>query len=201
MNMKIKYKYGVGAAMVLLMATACTDTWEQHYQQELAGETSLWEAISEQGNLSNFAKVIDACDYDLVLNGSQTYSVFAPTNACLSEAEADSLIENYRNQRSQGVKTDDNTVITQFVHNHIALYRKSVSSMTNDSITMMNGKYQVLTQTSLGGKTFGVSNELHSNGVLFTLTDQVDYFPNVFEYLGLDPELDSVYNYINSFSV
>lgn len=201
MNMKIKYKYGVGAAMVLLMATACTDTWEQHYQQELAGETSLWEAISEQGNLSNFAKVIDACDYDLVLNGSQTYSVFAPTNACLSEAEADSLIENYRNQRSQGVKTDDNTVITQFVHNHIALYRKSVSSMTNDSITMMNGKYQVLTQTSLGGKTFDVSNELHSNGVLFTLTDQVDYFPNVFEYLGIDPDLDSVYNYINSFSV
>ena len=74
MNMKIKYKYGVGAAMVLLMATACTDTWEQHYQQELAGETSLWEAISEQGNLSNFAKVIDACDYDLVLNGIEMAS-------------------------------------------------------------------------------------------------------------------------------
>lgn len=199
--MKINYKYGVGAAMALLLATACTDTWEQHYQQELSGGTTLWKAISEQSDLSNFAKVIDACDYDLVLNGSQTYSVFAPTNDCLSEEEADNLIADYKLQKSQGVKNGDNRVITQFVHNHIALYRKSVSSMTNDSITMMNGKYQVLTQTSLGGKPFKVSNELHSNGVLFTLTDQVDYFPNVFEYLGLDPDLDSVYNYINSFSV
>lgn len=201
MNMKIKHKYGVGAAMALLLATACTDTWEQHYQQEVLGGSTLWEAISEKSDLGNFARVIDACGYDLVLNGSQTYSVFAPTNDCLSAAEADSLIAAYNQLKSQGLKNNDNRVITQFVHNHIALYRKSVSSLTNDSITMMNGKYQILTQTSLGGKPFLICNQLHSNGVLYTLSDQIDYFPNVFEYLGLDPDLDSVYNYINSYSV
>lgn len=199
--MNSKYKYGVGAALLLLLGTGCTDTWEQHYRQEAAGGNTLWEEISSRSELSHFAKVIDACDYDVVLNGSQTYSVFAPTNDALSEAEADSLIASYTLQKNQGVKTNDNRVITQFVHNHIALYRKSVSSMTNDSITMMNGKYQVLTQTTLGGKAFDVYNELHSNGVLYTLNAQIDYFPNVFEYLGLDPELDSVYNFINSYSV
>lgn len=201
MIMNSKYKYGVGAALLLLLGTGCTDTWEQHYRQEAAGGNTLWEEISSRSELSNFAKVIDACDYDVVLNGSQTYSVFAPTNECLSETEADSLIASYTQQKNQGVKTNDNRVITQFVHNHIALYRKSVSSMTNDSISMMNGKYQVLTQTGIGGKAFDVYNELHSNGVLYTLKEQVDYFPNVFEYLGLDPELDSVYNFINSYSV
>ena len=201
MNMNIKHKYGVGAAMALLLATACTDTWEQHYQQEVSGGNTLWAAISDNSELTHFAKVIDACGYNLILDGSQTYTVFAPTNDCLSEAEADSLIASYKEQKAQGVKNDDNRVITQFVHNHIALYRKSVSTLTNDSITMLNGKYQVLTDVSLGGKAFNISNELHSNGVLFTLTDQVDYFPNVFEYLGLDPDLDSVYKYINSFSL
>lgn len=199
--MKNKYIYGIGAALLLSLGTACTDTWEQHYRQEAAGGNTLWEEISSRSELSHFAKVIDACEYDIVLNGSQTYSVFAPTNDYLSLAEADSLIENYTLQKNQGVKTNDNRVITQFVHNHIALYRKSVSSMTNDSISMMNGKYQVLTQTSIGGKAFGLSNELHSNGVLYTLNGKVDYFPNVFEYLGLDSELDSVYNFINSYSV
>lgn len=201
MIMNSKYKYGVGAALLLLLGTGCTDTWEQHYRQEAAGGNTLWEEISSRSELSHFAKVIDACDYDVVLNGSQTYSVFAPTNDALSEVEADSLIASYTLQKNQGVKTNDNRVITQFVHNHIALYRKSVSSMTNDSITMMNGKYQVLTQTTLGGKAFDVYNELHSNGVLYTLNAQIDYFPNVFEYLGLDSELDSVYNFINSYSV
>ena len=201
MIMNNRYIYGIGAALLLLLGTSCTDTWEQHYSQEAAGGNTLWEEISSRSELSNFAKVIDACEYDIVLNGSQTYSVFAPTNDYLSLAEADSLIENYTLQKNQGVKTNDNRVITQFVHNHIALYRKSVSSMTNDSISMMNGKYQVLTQTSIGGKAFGVSNELHSNGVLYTLNGNVDYSPNVFEYLGLDSELDSVYTFINSYSV
>ena len=201
MIMNKRYIYGIGAALLMSLGTGCTDTWEQHYRQEAAGGNTLWEEISSRSELSNFAKVIDACGYSIVLNGSQTYSVFAPTNDYLSLAEADSLIESYTLQKSQGVKTNDNRLITQFVHNHIALYRKSVSSMTNDSISMMNGKYQVLTQTSIGGKAFGVSNELHSNGVLYTLNGKVDYSPNVFEYLGLDSELDSVYNFINSYSV
>ena len=121
MNMNIKHKYGVGAAMALLLATACTDTWEQHYQQEVSGGNTLWAAISDNDKLTHFAKVIDACGYDVILNGSQTYTVFAPTNECLSEAEADSLIASYKEQKAQGVKNDDNRVITQFVHNHISL--------------------------------------------------------------------------------
>lgn len=193
-------KHTCGAAMLLLCCAGCTDSWEQHYQQEPVGGSTLWEAISSRSELSNFTKVLDACEYDLVLNGSQTYSVFAPTDDCLSAVQADSLIESYMEQRNKGVKSDDNSVVTQFVHNHISLYRKSVSTLTNDSITMMNGKYQVLTQGGIGGHTFALSNELHSNGVLFTIGGQIAYFPNVLEYLGMDADLDSVYTFISSYS-
>ena len=34
-----------------------------------------------------------------------------------------------------------------------------------------------------------------------TINNKVDYFPNVFEYLGLDQELDSVYQFLNSYSI
>lgn len=199
--MKFRYKYNIGIVAALLLGVGCTDTWDDHFQGNQSDGTTLWTAISARGELSHFAKVVDACEYDLVLDGSQTYTVFAPTDDCLTEAEADSLIKVYKEQKARGVKTNDNSVVTQFIHNHISLYRKSVSSMTQDSITMMNGKYQVLTPHSIGGKNFIVSNELYSNGVLFTMNEQIDYFPNVFEYLGLDPELDSVYQYVNSHSI
>lgn len=201
--MKINFKHtcGAGAAVALLFCAGCTDTWEQHYEQKPVGGSTLWEAISSRSELGNFAKVLKACEYDLVLDGSQTYSVFAPTNDCLSEEEAESLIESYKEQKAKGVKTNDNSVVIQFIHNHISLYRKSVSELTKDSITMMNGKYQVLTENAIGGHEFGLYNDPHSNGVLFTIDGQIAYFPNVLEYLGMDDDLDSVYNFINSYSV
>ena len=163
------------------------------------GET-LWKAISSQPELSNFARVIKACGYDAVLNGSQTFSVFAPTNDHLSSAEADGLIEAYQEQHAAGVKNNENTTVRQFLQNHIALYKSPVSTLTNDSITMMNGKFELLTPSTIGNSRFISSNSLFSNGVLFTIDSQIKYFPNVFEYLGIDNETDSVYQFLNSFS-
>ena len=99
------------------------------------------------------------------------------------------------------MRTDDNTVVKQFLQNHMTLYKYPVSSLTNDSITMMNGKYEVLTGNSLGGVALKSTNALYNNGVLFTLSRQLPYFPSVFEYLEHDKDLDSVYNFINSYSV
>ena len=48
--------------------------------------------------------------------------------------------------------------------------------------------------------SFLTKNVLYGNGVLFTINNKVEYFPNVFEYLGLDKDLDSVYQFVNSYS-
>ena len=111
----------------LSFSVACSDRWDEHYSEADVETSTLWQMISSVSELSNFASVAEACGYDRILDGSQTYTVFAPTNLALSEAEARQLIAEYRQQEAQGVRSNENTVVRRFLQNHIALYRHPVS--------------------------------------------------------------------------
>ena len=188
---------GVGGGILL---TACTDTWDDHYNSlgDSSGmhEGTLWQAIKSDPNLSNFASVVEACDIAKDLNGSQVFTVFAPTNNCFSQAEAQALIAEYRQQVADSVIEEDNTVIKEFIQNHIAPYTHSVASTSRDSIILMNGKYAVLKNDNIEGASLLTKNQLYSNGVLYTLGNQISYLSNVFEYLRKDPDLDSVRSFL-----
>lgn len=203
--MKLKKTNIMRSALALFAVSmafaACTDTWDDHYAASASNDGTLWQAISQQQELSNFAAVVKGCGYDKILNGSQTFSVFAPINTDFTSEMAEELIQSYNEQKANGVKDDDNTVIRQFLKNHISLFNHPVSTLTNDSIAMMNGKYQVLTSSTLGNSNLKSTNELFSNGVLFTIDKQMKYFPNVFEYMQLDSDIDSVYNFLNTYNI
>ena len=195
-------KAWLGLAALALPLASCSD-WDDHYDPATTSgdsKTTLWEAISSEANLSNFAQVLKGCGYDRNLSGSQTYTVFALTNDGLTAAQADSLVNSYQTQKNNGVRDDDNTVIRQFVQNHLSLFTQPVSSLTNDTITLLNGKIASVTQKTIGSQPFITTNALHSNGLLFTVGQQISYFPNIFEYLGIDNSIDSAYNFINSYS-
>ena len=178
--------------------TSCSETWDDHYDSTSSEvmEGSLWQAMQQNPNLSNFTSVLQAVGYDKSLGGSQVFTVFAPTNDCFSKSEADALISEYNEQKARRVRDDDNTVIKEFVQNHIALYNYSVSSVSNDSITLMNGKYAVLKNNTIDGRQMLTSNDLYENGVLFTLGQKLDYVPSVFEYFRLYPDMDSVASFL-----
>ena len=192
--------FGLSLAIGSSLFTACSDDWSDHYSAAAIGSETLWQAISSQQNISNFASVVKACGYDVVLSGSQNYTVFAPTNDLFSSATADSLIREFNQQAADSVKSDDNTVVRQFLQNHITMYKHPVSSLTNDTITLLNNKYTVLTPSQLGTSHILSDNALYSNGILFTIDKRLEYFPNVFEYLRHDKELDSVFTFLNRFS-
>lgn len=185
---------GCGIAAAL---TACSDTWDDHYEAEATGvnQGSLWQAIKSNEQLSNFARVVEACGYDKALASSQVFTVFAPTNDCLSADEAEALIGQYAEEKGH-VSDDDNTVIKEFLQNHMALYNYSVSSVSHDSIVLMNGKYAVITPQHISGTPLLTTNALYQNGVLFTVGQKVDYFANLFEYLRKDADLDSLRNFL-----
>ena len=187
------YKKVLGLAVAALTFAACADTWDDHFDQKGEGmnDATLWQAISQNSNLSNFAKVIQGCGYDKALNSSQVFTVFAPTNDQFSAQEADELIAGYNAEKGK-VNDDDNTVIKEFIQNHIAMYNHSVSDLSNDSLVLMNGKKTMLTARSLGSNPILTANEHYSNGVLFTIQGKVQYFPSVFEYLSKDADLDSI---------
>jgi len=185
----------------LLALAACQNDWNEHFKTTEESSGTLWQAIAAHPDLTQFARVAKACNYDIILNGSQAYTVFAPSDEKLSAAMADSLINAYQLQQAQQLRSTDNTVIHQFLQNHIALYKHPVSSLTNDSIEMMNSKYQVLTGSKIGNRVLSATNVLCSNGLLFTLGEKLDYFPNVLEYLGHDSDLDSIYQFLKRYNV
>lgn len=194
------YKKTLGAVLVALALVGCSDDWNEHYDVPSNAQGTLWEAISSNPELSNFASVIKACGYDGTLAGKQMFTVFAPTNANFSSDEANALIAAYQQEKSANIKDKDNSTIKEFLQNHIALYNYSVSSVSNDSIVMMNGKYQRLTSQTFGGEKIVSLNKPYGNGVLFALDRKVNYFPNIFEYLRKDADLDSVANFLYSYN-
>ena len=181
------YKTVLGLAMAALTLTACTDEWDDHY---VLGGT-LWDAIQQDNNLSNFASVVRACGYDKALGSSQVFTVFAPTNDCFSSSEAEALIAAYNSEKGR-MDEDEISTVKEFLQNHIALYNHSVSSLSNDSIVLMNGKYAILSSGGIDKSPFLTTNQHYSNGILFTVGNQVTFFPNLFEYMRKDSELDSL---------
>lgn len=170
-------------------------------RRERAGSLSIWQTIEANHDLSNFARILKACGYDKNLNGNQSYTVFALDNNTLTDHETDSLIGEYNRQKGKGVRDNDNTVVHQVVQNHIALYRHSVSEFSNDTIVMMNGKYEPMTAGGINGNAFTDKSISCANGELYQLAGRISYFPNIYEYLGKDEDLDSVYAFLRSYSV
>ena len=187
------YNKVLGLALAVLTFAACSDTWNDHFDNKGEGmnDASLWQAITQNGNLSNFAKVIQACGYDKALNSSQVFTVFAPTNENFSAEEAEEWIAIYNAEKGK-VNDDDNTAIKEFVQNHLALYNYSVSASSNDSLTLMNGKRTMLSTSSFGNNPILTTNGHYNNGILFTIQGKAPYFPTVFEYLRKDADLDSI---------
>ena len=193
------YNKVLGLALAALTFTACTETWDEHYEGLGGGgihEGTLWQAIKSNPDLSNFATVIEGCDFAKSLDGSQVFTVFAPTNANFSKEEAEALVAEFNKQKSERVVEDDNTVLKEFIQNHIALYNYSVAKDSRDSIMLMNGKYAVLSSNDIDGVQMITKNQLYGNGVLYTLRDKVSFLSNVFEYVAKDPDLDSLHSFL-----
>ena len=183
----------LGLALAALTFAACADKWDDHYESKGEGmnSASLWQAISENSDLSNFASVVKACGYDMALGSSQVFTVFAPTNEQFSAQEAQELIDAYNKEKGK-VTEDDNTVIKEFIQNHIAMYNHSIAPTSNDSLVLMNGKKTTLSAKAFGANAILSTNQHFANGVLFTIQGKAQYIPTVFEYLRKDADLDSI---------
>lgn len=192
---------GLLCCAVAVALTACTDAWDDHYESLGSGEGgvhegTLWQAISSNPNLSNFAKVVEGCNYVDKLNGSQVFTVFVPTNDHFTEAEADKLISEYNDQKGK-VLEENNTVLKEFLQNHMMLYNRSFTNLRNDTLVMMNGKYAFINPDStVNGVKMSAVNQLYGNGVLNIVDSPVTFFPNVFEAYRKDADYDSLYSFL-----
>jgi len=184
--------------------SSCTDTWGEHYDITdggMAGQVSLLANIKSDSSLTNFCKVIEAINASDLLDSPQQLTVWAPSN--FSEEQADSVIGIYNTDVASGLKWEDNRAITQFLKNHIALYTVTVSSLTNDTIAMLNNKYMHLIGMSnnsgtLQGNPF-FDGVLCNNGILYKTENVQTFFPNIREYIEMQSNTDSIVKFISSY--
>lgn len=187
-----------------LFWAACTDTWNEHYdvtEGGMADQPSLLQNIQSDASLSNFYRVVNAIGMSDALSAAQQLTVWAPRN--LTTAQADSIIAVYEADKAAGLKKEDNKAITQFYQNHVALYARPISSLTDDTVAMLNKKYMHLIGTSdktgsLNGNTFDEA-VLSNNGILYKVRGIQPFFPNVREYIEKREGLDSLVHMIKSF--
>jgi len=191
-------------AFLPLMALSCQDEWDEHYGQTnpMASQESLWQALKGRAELSNFVRLVENVGYEYYFDGDRMFTLFVPTNDCLTEADVDSLTEVYNAQNSNRIKNNDNTVIKQVLQNHMAMYNyAAIASGDSVQMMMLNGKYSYLADGGVNGVKYLSSNMLYRNGVLFTVGSRLPYFANVSEYFTMDDELDSIASFFSRYNV
>ncbi len=185
----------------LILWSACTDTWGEHYdavEGGMADQPSLLSNIADDPNLANFYKVVQEIGASDMLSSPQQLTVWAPL--ALTSAQADSVIAVYNSEVAANKETEDNKAMTQFLYNHIALYSRTVSALTNDTVAMLNGKYMHLVGTS---SESGILQEnpfsgavICNNGILYKAENVQTFFPNIREYTELQSNMDSLTSFL-----
>lgn len=188
--MKNNIKYILLAPVFGLTLAACQDSWDDHYDQypdTTFGNSSLYEAIKKDNNLSDFCKVLDATKmfanskmtpttYKDLLNSDQVFTVWAPKNGTF---DVDSLLAMCQTQNG------DSLVEQQFIMNHIARYSQADNGKKT-TITTLNGKYLHMDNHMVGKNVAmvnGQSNLSAVNGILHTIEKPIDFEYNIYEKL------------------
>ena len=176
-------------ALVTWGLTACTDAWDEHYQEkeELNSSETLWDIIQSQSELSEFAAMLKRTGYDELLQQNRYYTIWAPVNGFAYSEEKDSLVQ------------------VEFVENHIADYRHiATGTLEDNKVEMLNEKY-IYFDGAAGSYTFKGNplvkkNIAAKNGILHTISGYATFTANIWEQLEKVDELSEINSFLKSFN-
>lgn len=180
--------------LVTLLFGSCKE-WDEHYDAGSAVEGSatstIWENITANSNLSQFAALVQKAGYEELLKSTQTLTVWAPLN---NTFDYEALMAE-----------SNETLRKEFVQNHIARNNYPASGSIESSITMLNLKHLVFEGNgnySMDGIAVAQPNVASVNGVLHTLNGKLQFRSNILESLNnKDYPIDSISDYIHSYDV
>ena len=187
----------------MFAGTSCTEEWDDHYSDNGANTKNgtILEYIKTDASLSDFCEVVDAIGCaDSLLNQSRAYTLWAPVNGSFNKQE---LMDNIANGKREWV-------LQRFVKSHIADYLKPAADAMgeNNFILLLNEKMVVFAGDYQNGYTFdelevipGNFNIRASNGLIHKINGSVNYALNLWEYLEIAENVDSVAEFLYSFNV
>ena len=193
------------SSVVIAGLTSCAD---DHFDinPSVSGRNTLWENISSNEDLSEFADILQRVRYsksegittvetyaDLFSN-NQTFTVWAPKNGSFDYEKYDALLET-------GDPLDAYRVEKELIRN--SMVRFSYVMTGNDSIKLelFNSKTAVFNcgKATMKGQQIITPNIGSSNGILHVIDGAVAYQPNMYEYISNIEGLDSLYAFLNKY--
>ena len=184
--------------------TSCSD-WDDHYEGDAASasatDISLWDAIQQRSDLSDFAQVLEktmvfrqhrktSVSYADVLKGGRSLTLFAPVNGSFNKDSLLSLVTS---------ASGDSAVERFFVLNHLS--QNLVSADGNDKkFLLLNNKNIRFNGDVVGGVTLKERNIHSKNGILHVMPSQMPYMYTIYEALANMPEFESNGKFLSSYN-
>ena len=203
MNTRFKHRILTGMLLTaaLFMGTSCDDSEGLKVTEQVPNaDKKLYEVLLADSELSDFVDVINSCGEhcaDSLFNRSRVYTVWAPVNGSFNK---DSLIEEVNEGNREAV-------FQSFVKAHIANHLHAANGTMDEKnkILLLNEKVAAFVGDNAGGYTFaGQAVEERNirvwNGILHKISAPTEYKYNIMEYMKVAENVDSVSNFIYSFS-
>lgn len=185
--------------------TACAD---DHFdiKPEVEGRKTLWENISSNEDLSEFADLLQRINYSKsegvttietyadLFSGNQTFTVWAPKNGTFEYAKYDALLNT-------GEPADAYVVEQELIRNSMTRFSHLVLGDDSTRLLLFNGKNAMFRSkdATIKGQQIVNANIGSTNGVLHVINGAIAYQPNIYEFLATREDLDSVNTFIKSF--
>ncbi len=172
---------GIVAAITI---TACQQNeWDDHYQPTTAAEGSVIAVMQADGHFSHFLEAVSETGMGDVLSGTQTYTVWAPTDEAMGSADFDAaLLDNH---------------ISRFLYG-----KEDLVDTLSLRVKMLNGKY--VTFSRYDGYRIGDANLSSTclqgrNGVVYGLDAIIPYYSNLYEKIQEDDRFSQIAAYLKTF--
>ena len=194
-------KASLMATAVIVAIPACTD---DHFDIDASGDVggnatqTLWEQLVAHSEVSNFATVLEKTPffkdeahkvtkddgtpytYKDVLSGTQTITVFAPTNDAFTQADRDAYLAL--------INEDPYVAYLQLAGNHIARYRHAATGTGEEKMVTINGKQGIFDREAktFKGIPFKTANINATNGTLHIIGQLLPFNYNLYEFIKID---------------
>ena len=176
----------------LFAATSCSDFSDYNdvpVDVTTSGNQTLWENISTDPQLQNFAELVKRTGYDTKLSEARAFTVWAPVDGTYDAAAFRAM--------------SDSMLLQQFVLNHIAEYAFGANGKVEERIHTLNDKsYMFVGDGSykFGNIDITKANQPSSNGLMHYMNGIAKFYPNLFEYLNMADGVGSLRNYFMQYN-
>jgi uncharacterized surface protein with fasciclin (FAS1) repeats len=171
--------------VAFIAAFAGCDPWADINNLQDERNKNLFEILVQNPDLSTFVTALEKTGYTEKLSADMSFTVFAPTNAALSN-----------------INLNDTAALMALVKNHISekiVYSDKTGIFAIDRILMLNGKYATTINNLVSGIPVSKWNIASKNGVLHYISGTITDRKNSWEYLQT-LQGDPVVEFIASFN-